>query len=336
MKAAVIQEFRKPLVIKDVSRPELGPGDILVRIVASGVCHSDLHIRNGDFPAKPNLPLIPGHEGVGIVEEVGPGVTRVKLGDRVGVPWLFRACGECEYCIGGWEALCRRAEYCGYMVDGGYADYIKADARYVGLIPEGLSFEQAAPITCAGVTTYKAVKMTEALAGQWCAVFGVGGLGHLAVQYAKAKGLNVVGVDIREEALDLAKKVGADVTVNSAQTDPVKFIRSEVGGVQAAVSVAVQASAFRQAFDALRRGGTLVVVGLPPGELPIPILDMVLKATTVRGSFVGTRNDLREAYAQAAAGKVKAQVELQPLEAVNEVFQRMEEGRINGRVVLQP
>lgn len=270
------------------------------------------------------------------MEEVGSEVNRVKKGDRVGLPWIWQACGACDYCVDGWETLCPNAIYGGYIADGGYGEFFKVDSRYCGIVPQGLSFEQAGPFTCAGVTTYKAVKVSGIQVGQWCAIFGIGGLGHLAVQYAKARGANVVAVDIRDEALALAKKLGADVTVNAAQKDPAKFIQDQVGGVHAAVCAAVQASAFRQAFDSLRRNGTLVVVGLPPADLPIPIFDMVLKAVTVKGSLVGTRNDLAEAYQLGAEGKVKVQVQEQPLEAVNEVFDRMHHGKITGRVVLKP
>jgi propanol-preferring alcohol dehydrogenase len=334
VKAAVVNEFKQKLEIKEVPVPEIGYGEVLVKIKACGVCHTDLHAAHGDWPVKPKLPLIPGHEGVGTVVKVGDGVTSLKVGDRVGIPWLYSACGECEYCLTGWETLCKKQLNAGYSVDGGYAEYCKAPAAYVAKIPDSLTFEEAAPIFCAGVTTYKALKVTNAKPGEWVAIYGIGGLGHVALQYAKAMGLNVIAVDIQDEKLNLATELGADLTVNSRRVDPVQEIERLVGGAHAAVSVAVTPKAFEQAYRSVRRGGTLVVVGLPTGEIPIPIFDTVLNGVTVKGSIVGTRKDLQEALEFAARGKVKTIVETQPLEKINDVFERMEKGQINGRVVL--
>lgn len=334
MKAAVVNQFHQKLEVKEVPIPEVGHGEVLVRITACGVCHTDLHAANGDWPVKPKLPLIPGHEGVGYVEKVGPGVTSLKVGDRVGIPWLFSACGECEYCLSGWETLCKSQLNGGYSADGGYAEYCVAPAAYVARIPDGVTDEEIAPILCAGVTTYKALKVTDAKPGDWVAIYGIGGLGHIALQYAKAMGFNVIAVDIQDEKLELAKKLGADLTVNGKSVNPVEEIEAKVGGAHAAVSVAVTPKAFEQAYRSVRRGGTLVVVGLPTGELPIPIFDTVLNGVTVKGSIVGTRKDMQEALDFAARGKVKAIIETQPLEKINEVFERMEKGDINGRIVL--
>ncbi len=334
MKAAVVHQFHQKLEVKEVPVPEIGFGEVLVKIKACGVCHTDLHAAHGDWPVKPKLPLIPGHEGVGVVHAVGEGVTSLKVGDRVGIPWLYSACGECEYCLTGWETLCKDQLNAGYSVDGGYAEYCKAPAAYVAKIPDGLSFEEAAPIFCAGVTTYKALKVTGAKPGEWVAIYGIGGLGHVALQYAKAMGFNVVAVDIQDEKLALAKDLGADLTVNGATVDPAQAIEEQIGGAHAAISVAVTKKAFEQAYRSVRRGGTLVVVGLPNSELPIPIFDTVLNGVTVKGSIVGSRKDLQEALEFAARGKVKAIIETQPLEKINEVFDRMEKGQINGRVVL--
>lgn len=334
MKAAVVNEFHKQLEIKDVAVPELEHGEILVKIKACGVCHTDLHAAHGDWPVKPKLPLIPGHEGVGVVEKVGPGVKTIQVGERVGVPWLYSACGECEYCLTGRETLCPNQENAGYSVDGGYAEYCKAPANYVVKIPDNLDYAEVAPIFCAGVTTYKALKVSEAKPGDWVAIFGIGGLGHVALQYAKAMGFNVIAVDIQDDKLELAKQLGADLTVNGLNVDPVEAINEKVGGVQAAISVAVTKRAFEQAYRSVKRGGTLVAVGLPHEDLPIPIFDTVLNGVTVRGSIVGTRKDLMEALDFAAQGKVKTNIEVQPLEKINEVFDRMINGQINGRVVI--
>lgn len=334
MKAAVVDQFNQQLEIKEVPVPTVEYGEVLVKIKACGVCHTDLHAAHGDWPVKPKLPLIPGHEGVGIVEEIGEGVTSIKVGDRVGIPWLYSACGECEYCLTGRETLCPDQLNAGYSVDGGYAEYCKAPANYIVKIPENLDFAEVSPIFCAGVTTYKALKVADAKAGDWVAIYGIGGLGHVALQYAKAMGYNVVAVDIMEDKLELAKRLGADLTVNGLQVDPVQEIKEKVGGVQAAISVAVTKKAFEQAYGSVKRGGTLVVVGLPNDELPIPIFDTVLNGVTVKGSIVGTRKDLQESIEFAAQGKVRTNIETQPLDKINEVFERMENGKINGRVVL--
>lgn len=334
MKAAVVNEFKKALEIKEVPIPEIGYGEVLVKMEACGVCHTDLHAAHGDWPFKPKLPLIPGHEGVGVVVKLGEGVTSLKVGDRVGIPWLYSACGECEYCLSGNETLCLRQLNGGYTVDGCYAEYCKAPADYVARIPKGVDPVEIAPILCAGVTTYKALKISGAKPGDWVAIYGIGGLGHIALQYAKAMGLNTVAVDILDEKIALAEELGADLAINSRKTDPVRFIRKELGGVQASISVAVSQKAFEQAYRSVKRGGTMVIVGLPNGELPIPIFDTVLNGVTVKGSIVGTRKDMQEALDFAARGKIRPQIETAPLESINDVFDRMLSGKINGRVVL--
>ncbi|GAB4429871.1 MAG: alcohol dehydrogenase AdhP [Anaerolineae bacterium] len=334
MKAAVVHDFTKPLALEEVPVPTPGPGQVLIRVMASGVCHTDLHAAKGDWPVKPKLPFIPGHEGVGYVAALGPGVTSLKEGDRVGVPWLHSACGECEYCLTGWETLCPHQQNTGYSVDGGFAEYVLAPAAYVGRIPDKLDFVSAAPILCAGVTTYKGIKETDTRPGQWIVISGIGGLGHVAVQYAKAMGLHVAAVDIADEKLALARQLGAELTVNAATQDAVAVIQREIGGAHGVLVTAVSVPAFQQALGMARRGGTVSLVGLPPGEFPTPIFDVVLKRITIRGSIVGTRKDLQEALDFAAEGAVKPTVELQPLDAINSVFDRLEKGDVNGRVVL--
>ena len=191
MKAAVVREFGKPLTIEEVPVPRPDPGHVLVKIEACGVCHTDLHAAQGDWPVKPNPPFIPGHEGVGYVAAVGAGVTHVKEGDRVGIPWLYTACGHCEHCLGGWETLCEQQKNTGYSVNGGFAQYALADANFVGLLPGSVDLIEIAPVLCAGVTVYKGLKVTDTKPGNWVVISGIGGLGHMAVQYAKAMGLNL-------------------------------------------------------------------------------------------------------------------------------------------------
>lgn len=334
MKAAVVNDHTNDLEIKEVPIPELDYGEILIKTESSGVCHTDLHAKIGDWPVKPKLPLIPGHEAVGVVEKVADGVKTIKVGDRVGNAWLHSACGECEYCLEGRETLCNYQQNSGYSVDGGYAEYFKVPAAYCGKIPENVSSAEIAPILCAGVTTYKALKVSGAKAGDWVAIFGIGGLGHLAVQYAKAMAFNVIAVDIFDDKLELAKELGADKTVNSANTDPVQFMKDEVGDVQASISVAVSKKPFEQAYYSLKRGGTLVAVALPNENMEIPIFDTVLDGKTVKGSIVGTRKDLQEAIDFAAREKVRARVSVEPLENINDIFNRMEKGNIDGRIVM--
>ena len=334
MKAAVVREFGAPLVIEEVAVPRPGRGEILVEVVASGVCHTDLHAAYGDWPVKPNPPFIPGHEGVGTIAAVGEGVTHVKEGDRVGVPWLYSACGHCEHCLGGWETLCESQQNTGYSVNGGFAQFTLADAGYVGRLPDSVGFVEIAPVLCAGVTVYKGLKMTDTRPGQWVVISGIGGLGHMAVQYARAMGLNVAAVDVDDAKLELARRLGATVTVNAMKEDPASVIKREIGGAHGALVTAVSPKAFDQAQNMLRRGGTLVLNGLPPGDFPLPIFSTVLNGITVRGSIVGTRQDLQEALDFAAEGKVAATVQTGKLEDINDIFGRMIDGKIEGRIVL--
>ena len=334
MKAAVVHEFGQPLVIEDVPVPEVPDGQILVKVVASGVCHTDLHAASGDWPVKPTLPFIPGHEGVGHVARVGRGVKPVKEGDRVGVPWLHTACGHCEHCITGWETLCDAQQMTGYTVNGGYAEYVLADPGYVGHLPDTLDFEAAAPVLCAGVTVYKGLKALDCKPGNWVAISGIGGLGHMAVQYAKAMGFKVIGVDIADDKLALATQLGADMVVNAATQDAVAEVQKHIRGAHGVLVTAVSRAAFAQGVGMLHKRGTMSLVGLPPGDFALPIFDVVLNAKTVRGSIVGTRADLLESLAFAGDGLVKTHYSTDRLDNINQIFDRMKAGAIDGRVVM--
>lgn len=335
MKAAVVHAFGQPLQIEEVPVPEVPPGQVLVKVAASGVCHTDLHAASGDWPVKPTLPFIPGHEGVGHVAAVGAGVKDIREGDRVGVPWLHTACGHCEHCITGWETLCDQQQMTGYTVNGAYAEYVLADPGYVGHLPANIGFTEIAPVLCAGVTVYKGLKVLECKPGDWVAISGVGGLGHLAVQYAKAMGFHVAAVDIDDEKLKLARSVGADMVINAATQDPVQEMQKAIRGAHGVLVTAVSRSAFAQALGMLHKRGTMSMVGLPPGDFALPIFDVVLNAKTVRGSIVGTRKDLQEALAFAGEGKVHTVCSEDRLDNINAVFDRMREGRIEGRVVMR-
>jgi propanol-preferring alcohol dehydrogenase len=257
MHAAVVREFGKPLVLEEWDIPKVGHGQILVKTEACGVCHTDLHAAHGDWPVKPKPPFIPGHEAIGIVAAVGGGVRIVKEGDRVGVPWLYSACGHCEYCLSAWETVCAEAEYGGYTKNGGFAEYVLADPNYVAHIPKGLDPKEAAPLICAGITTYKGIKETEARPGEWIAISGCGGLGHMAIQYAKAMGLHVCAVDIDDGKLEHARLLGADLIVNAKTADPAAVLRKAIGGGAHGVLItAPSLPAFRQGVGMTRRRGT--------------------------------------------------------------------------------
>jgi alcohol dehydrogenase, propanol-preferring len=336
MQAAVVAQFGKPLKLQECDVPAAGAGHILVKTEACGVCHTDLHAAKGDWPIKPTLPFIPGHEAIGRVVAVGAGVKIVKEGDRVGVPWLYSACGHCEYCLAAWETVCPEAQFGGYTKNGGFADYVVADPNYVAHIPSGLAPNDAAPLICAGVTTYKGIKVTEAKPGEWIAISGAGGLGHLAIQYAKIMGLRVCAIDIDDAKLAHAKRLGADIVVNAKTEDPAASVKKATdGGAHGVLITAPSLGAFKQGVGMTRKRGTCVLVGLPPGDFPVPLFDVVANCITIRGSFVGTREDMAEALAFAAEGKVKADIELKPLSAINEIFERLEHGEVASRVVLE-
>jgi len=335
MRAAVVRKFTEPLSIEEVPLPEVGGGQILVKIEACGVCHTDLHAADGDWPVKPKPPFIPGHEGVGTVFAVGKGVTAVKEGDRVGVPWLHTACGHCRHCLAAWETLCDSQQNTGYSVNGGFAEYALADPNYVGHLPDGLDFEPAAPILCAGVTVYKGLKETDAKPGDTVVISGIGGLGHVAVQYAKAMGLEVIAIDISDEKLSLARKMGADAVVNAKTTDAVAEVNKLCGGAQGVLVTAVSPKAFSQALGMLGKRGTMSLVGLPPGSFELDIFNTVLMRKTIRGSIVGTRLDLAECLQFAGDGKVKVHYSTERLEDINSIFGRMRDNKIDGRVVMK-
>ncbi len=335
MKAAVVHRFGKPLSIEDVPVPVPGPGEILVKVVACGVCHTDLHAAEGDWPVKPSPPFIPGHEVAGVVAALGPGVTDFKEGDPVGVAWLHDACMRCEYCETGWETLCEHQHDTGYSCDGGFAEYVIAAAAFAARLPAGVDFAQIAPILCAGVTTYKGLKETEARPGEWVAISGIGGLGHVAIQYAKAMGLHVAALDVAPDKLALARGTGADIAVDARSPDAVAdILKATGGGAHGVLVTAVSPPAFSQALHMVRRKGTVALVGLPPGEFQVPIFDVVLKRITVRGSIVGTRRDLDEAIAFAAEGKVKAEITKAPLGDINAIFAKLKASKVEGRMVL--
>ncbi|MCX5563123.1 zinc-dependent alcohol dehydrogenase [Streptomyces sp. NBC_00038] len=333
MKAAVVRAFGEPLVIEERPDPEPGPGQVRVRVEASGLCHTDIHAARGDWPVKPTPPFVPGHEGVGLVEKLGDGVTHLALGQRVAVPWLGKACGRCEHCLSGWETLCEQQINTGYGCDGGYAEKMLAWADFAQPVPQGISALEAAPLTCAGVTTYKALKVADVRPTQLVAISGVGGLGHLAVQYAKIAGAQVAAIDVTDEKLELAAELGADLVIDARKHDPGEVLQ-RYGGAHVAIALAVNEAAFAAANSGLRRGGKLVMVALPAhGTIQVPIFDTVLRGTSVIGSIVGTRQDLTEVFQLHAAGRTKVIYETRSLATVNESIEDVLRGEIKARIV---
>jgi alcohol dehydrogenase, propanol-preferring len=335
MRAAVVKEFGKDLSVEEVPVPAPAAGQALVKLISSGVCHTDLHAAEGDWPVKPSPPFIPGHEGVGEVVALGEGVSDLEVGDLVGNAWLWSACGSCQFCRTGWETLCEEQKNAGYSVDGSFGQYMLVDSRFAVRIPAGSDPVEIAPVLCAGVTVYKGLKMTEAKPGQWVVISGIGGLGHIAVQYAKAMGLRVAAVDIADDKLALAKLHGAELVINALAEDPAEVVQRETGGVHGVLVTAVHPSAFGQAIGMARRGGTIVFNGLPPGDFPAPIFEIVLKGLTVRGSIVGTRQDMEEALEFYARGHIHPTVSTRELTEINAVMDEMKHGKIDGRVVIR-
>jgi propanol-preferring alcohol dehydrogenase len=336
MKAALLREFAGPIAIEEVETPVPGPGEVLVKVQACGVCHSDLHLALGDWDMLrgiTKMPLIGGHEIAGVVSAVGEGVTDLAIGDRVGVPWLHWTCGECEYCLAGRETLCNKQKITGCMVDGGFAEYVKAPASHAAKLPADLTAEEAAPLLCAGLTVYKALKNSGIEKGQRLAVFGVGGLGHLAVQIGHAMGAQVCAIDIADDKLELARSLGAEWTVNAATEQVPKKVRA-IGGAHVALVTSASAAAYETALRVLRKGGTLAVVGMPNEPFKVSAVALVAGETRIVASAVGTREDLRELFELVAKFPVRCHVETRPLEALSTVFDEMKRGAVLGRVVI--
>ena len=338
MKAAILHSFSEPLKIEDSPAPVPGAGEVLIKVSACGVCHSDLHLASGEWEQLKTitkLPLILGHEIAGTVVQIGEGVTDLKAGDRVGVPWLHYTCGECEFCRMGRETLCLKQQITGCMVDGGFAEFIKANASHTARLPDNLSFEDAAPLLCAGLTVHNAIKTSGIKPGQYIAIFGIGGLGHLAVQLAKAAGAMVIAVDVADDKLELARECGADVCVNAATTQVHKEIKkASNGGAHVVMVTSGSKPAYETALRCLRRGGTLSVVGMAPEPISVSTVALVSGEYHIVASAVGTRQDLQEILQLASQGKVKCRIETRPFDEVVKVMEEMKQGRLIGRVVL--
>jgi alcohol dehydrogenase, propanol-preferring len=338
MRAAVLREFKTPLTIEDVAQPQPTAEEVLIEVEACGVCHSDLHVADGDWPQLVPItkrPLILGHEIAGRVAEKGASVSQLKVGDRVGVPWVYWTCGECEFCREGNENLCAKQKITGVTVDGGYAEFVKVPASHATKIPDGLSSVEAAPLFCAGVTVYRALKHAKIQPGQRLAVFGVGGLGHLAVQIGVGLGAIVTAIDVSDEKLAQAKNLGATATLNASNVNVVKEMR-RAGGVHTALVTSPAKKAYDTAFPCVRPTGMLLVVGLPSESLCFPPILMAATEVRIQASSVGTREDLREVLAMGAAGEVRCQTATRPLAQINEALEQLRQGQVSGRIVLVP
>jgi propanol-preferring alcohol dehydrogenase len=338
MKAAILREFKTALSIEEVERPEPEASEVLIEVEACGVCHSDLHVGDGDWPQFAGIvkkPLILGHEIAGRVAEKGTEVRDLEVGDRVGVAWLHWSCGECEYCREGNENLCTRQKITGVTVDGGYAEYVKAPASHALRIPENITSVEAAPLFCAGVTVYRALKKANVLSGQRLAIFGIGGLGHLAIQIGRALGAEILAIDVSDEKLALAESLGAKTVLNASSSNVAKALRGRGGSHIALVTSAAKA-AYETAFSCVRPAGTLLVVGLPAEALCFPPILMAAREVRIQASTVGTRQDVKDILAMAAAGQVRCSTTAFPLAQANEVLDRLRKGQVSGRTVLTP
>lgn len=335
MKAAVVTHNHK-VNVEDKELRNLKPGEALVQTEYCGVCHTDLHVKNADFGDVTDRTL--GHEGIGRVIKIADDVTSLKVGDRVSIAWLFESCGHCEYCTTGRETLCRNVKNAGYTVDGAMAEQVIVTADYAVKVPETLDPAAASSITCAGVTTYKAVKVSQIQPGQWIGIFGIGGLGNLALQYAKnVFNAKVVAFDISDDKLNFAKELGADAVVNTKNQDAIEEVNklTDEKGLDATVITAVAKTPFNQAVDVVKAGARVVAVGLPVEKMNLDIPRLVLDGIEVVGSLVGTRQDLKEAFQFAAEGKVIPKVQTRELEEINDIFEEMEKGTITGRMVIK-
>jgi propanol-preferring alcohol dehydrogenase len=329
-RGVVLSAARQPVALADLPMPQPSQGHVLLKMEACGICHSDLFIAGMEKP--PVVPQVLGHEGIGRVESVGDGVTSIAEGDRVGVTFLASTCGECEWCRTGRERFCPRQLNSGYTAPGVLAGFVSVSAQYLVRVPGGMNAVEAAPMCCAGWTAYRAVKETTAAPGATIAIFGMGGLGHLAVQFARHAGLRVAAVDVSDEKLALASSVGAEITVTAENAG--RTLQKDYGGMDAAVVVTGSAAAAGQALRSIKRCGTVVLVGMAHGPAELPIVDTVLKGITIRGSFLGTREDLEEVFRLAATGVVRPHIEAHSIDDAPALFERLGRGEIAGRAVI--
>ena len=314
--------------LEEIEVREPGPGEVLVRMEACGLCHSDLFVSG--LKRLPLTPLVLGHEGIGRIAALGPAVTGFQEGDRAGITFLASSCSACALCAAGAARFCARQTNSGYSAQGVMAEWAVVPAQHLTPVPENLPAVEAAPLCCAGWTAYGALREAGLKNGQTVGLFGMGGLGHLAVQYARERGLRAAASDVSQEKLDHALELGAEFAV--AAEDAGRTLQKMTGGVDAAIVLTAAPAAIQQAFRSLKRGGTLVLVGLASQPFELPVVDAVLKGITVKGSFLGTAADLEEVF--ALAGRVRPWAEAHPLDAAPALLERLHRGEIRGRAVI--
>ena len=327
----------RPLRMTSIDRPAIkGKTGLLLKIEACGVCRSNLHLIEGDwkkYGSPSSLPLVPGHEIVGVVEQVGSSVKKIRLGDRVGIQPLFSSCLHCEYCVAGRENLCENAELTGESVQGGYAEYISAIEDFVTPIPDNIDSEHAAPLFCPGITAYKAVKASEPAAGRTVGIFGIGGVGHLAIQIAKFQGARVVAISRAKQHLELSKKLGADsaIVFQDSQEQFLKNLKREEGLLDSAIVFAPSDKAIDAAIKSVKKGG-VVVLGVLGNLVDFPTFEEKI----VKGSVIGTRKDMAELVNLAGSSGLKVVIETRRLAEANEVLARLKKSEVEARAVLVP
>ncbi|WPK25935.1 hypothetical protein PUMCH_003273 [Australozyma saopauloensis] len=337
-KAIVFETNGGPLEYKEIPVPEPNSNELLINIKYSGVCHTDLHAWKGDWPLATKLPLVGGHEGAGVVVAMGKNVKNWKVGDLAGVKWLNGSCMSCEFCQHGDEPNCAQADLSGYTHDGSFQQYATADAVQAAKIPQGTDLAEVAPILCAGITVYKALKTANLSAGQWVCISGAGGgLGSLAIQYANAMGYRVCAIDGGEEKKAFCQSLGAEKFIDfTISKDIVKdVVEATNGGPHGAINVSVSERAISQSVEFIRATGTVVLVGLPAGaKVVAPVFDAVVKSVSIRGSYVGNRADSAEAIDFFSRGLIKCPIKIVGLSELPEIYTLMEEGKILGRYVV--
>ncbi|MCJ1310458.1 alcohol dehydrogenase [Agyrium rufum] len=338
--AQVIEKTGGPIEYKEIDVQEPGPDEVLVNVKYSGVCHTDLHAINGDWPIPTKLPLVGGHEGAGVVVARGELVKDVEIGDYAGIKWLNGSCLSCEFCMQSDEPLCGKALLSGYTVDGTFQQYAIAKAAHVARIPKDVDLEKIAPILCAGITVYKGLKESGARPGQTVAIVGAGGgLGSIACQYAIAMGLEVIAIDAGDDKKTLTEKMGAKAFVDfSTSKDVVKDVKGATAdglGPHAVLLVAVSEKPFQQATEYVRSKGTVVAIGLPANAyLRAPVFDTVIRCITIKGSYVGNRKDTAEAIEFFRRGVINAPIKTVGMSELQNVYDLMAQGKIAGRYVV--
>jgi alcohol dehydrogenase, propanol-preferring len=328
--AAVLAQARGAVTVEPVYLGEPGPGEVLLRMQACGVCHSDLFVAG--LEKLPVAPITLGHEGIGTVEAVGQGVANWAPGDRAGMTFLGTTCGTCEWCTAGRERFCPKQTNFGYTLQGALASFAVVPASALVRVPAELAAADAAPLCCAGWTAYGALREAALAPGRSVALFGFGGLGHLALQIARHQKLKVAAVDLSGQKLEQARAAGAEITVRADEAG--RRLQKEFGGVDAAIVLTAAPAAVQQAFRSLRRNGTLVLVGLATSSYELPLVDTVLKGVTVRGSYLGSRQDLADVFELACAGALRAHVEMHELGETPAVLESLRRGEIAGRAVI--